>query len=224
MASQGYLSDSQAMTRAVTGFAECAANAKKTMSDLESELTATLASYAGDQATAFWQLHLQLQDKMKQASNELDTMSSLVNNSFQNYGSGDSHGRVQLEVPGRHGRRRRCRPRPPDRRLIRERTEGHDCRPDQRQLRRAAVQLAGVGGQGQGAHRLPDQLSSNLQPLKQSWYASNSSAGTACEQAETRLRSAANDIVNIINQFGGKVSDAHDLQYALEQKNTSYFA
>lgn len=69
-----------------------------------------------------------------------------------------------------------------------------------------------------------DQLSSNLQPLKQSWYASGSSAGTAAEQAETRLRSAANDIVNIINQFGGKVSDAHDLQYALEQKNTSYFA
>jgi uncharacterized protein YukE len=69
-----------------------------------------------------------------------------------------------------------------------------------------------------------DQLSANLQPLKQTWYASNSSAGTACEQAETRLRAAATDIVNIINQFGGKVSDAHDLQYALEQKNTSYFA
>lgn len=90
MASQGYLSDSQAMTRAVTGFAECAANAKKTMSDLESELTSTLSSYAGDQATAFWSLHLQLQDKMKAASNELDTMSNLVNNSFHNYGSGDS--------------------------------------------------------------------------------------------------------------------------------------
>lgn len=69
-----------------------------------------------------------------------------------------------------------------------------------------------------------EQLSSNLQPLKQSWYASNSSAGTAAEQAETRLRSAANDIVNIINQFGGKVNEAHDLQYALEQKNASYFA
>lgn len=90
MASQGYLSDSQAMTRAVTGFAECAANAKKTMADLESELVSTLSSYAGDQATAFWQLHTQLQDKMKQASTELDTMSNLVNNSFHNYGSGDA--------------------------------------------------------------------------------------------------------------------------------------
>jgi uncharacterized protein YukE len=78
------------MTRAVTGFAECAANAKSTMTALENELTATLASYAGDQATAFWQLHMQLQDKMKQASTELDTMSNLVNNSFKNYGSGDS--------------------------------------------------------------------------------------------------------------------------------------
>ena len=69
-----------------------------------------------------------------------------------------------------------------------------------------------------------DQLSANLGPLKQTWYASNSSAGTAAEQAETKLRAAAADIVNIINSFGGKVSDAHDLQYALEQKNTSYFA
>ena len=69
-----------------------------------------------------------------------------------------------------------------------------------------------------------DQLQQNLQPLKQSWYASGSSAGTAAEQSETRLRAAATDIVNIINGFGGKVSDAHDLQYSLEQKNTSYFA
>ncbi|HEY3607747.1 MAG TPA: WXG100 family type VII secretion target [Pseudonocardiaceae bacterium] len=69
-----------------------------------------------------------------------------------------------------------------------------------------------------------DQLSQNLQPLKQSWYASGSSAGTAAEQSETRLRAAATDIVNIINSFGGKVTQAHDDQYALEQKNTSYFA
>jgi hypothetical protein len=90
VASQGYLSDSQAMTRAVTGFAECAANAKKTMADLENDLMSTLSSYAGDQATAFWQLHTQLQDKMKSANTELDTMSELVNNSYRNYGSGDS--------------------------------------------------------------------------------------------------------------------------------------
>ncbi len=69
-----------------------------------------------------------------------------------------------------------------------------------------------------------DQLQQNLQPLKQSWYASGSSAGTAAEQSETRLRAAAADIVNIINNFGGKVAEAHDLQYSLEQKNTSYFA
>jgi Proteins of 100 residues with WXG len=69
-----------------------------------------------------------------------------------------------------------------------------------------------------------DQLQQNLQPLKASWYASNSSAGTAAEQSETRLRAAAADIVNIINSFGGKVSEAHDLQYSLEQRNTSYFA
>jgi len=98
VASQGYLSDSQAMTRAVTGFAECAANAKKAMADLENDLTSTLASYAGDQAVAFWQLHAQLQDKMKSASNELDTMSNLVNTSYQNYGSGDSTAASSLKT------------------------------------------------------------------------------------------------------------------------------
>jgi len=98
VASQGFLSDSQAMTRAVTGFAECAANAKKAMSDLETDLTQTLSSYAGDQAVAFWQLHTQLQDKMKSASNELDTMSNLVNNSFHNYGTGDSNAASSIKT------------------------------------------------------------------------------------------------------------------------------
>ena len=93
-----FLSDSQAMTRAVTGFAECAANAKKAMSDLEADLTQTLSSYAGDQAIAFWQLHTQLQEKMKAASNELDTMSNLVNTSYQNYGSGDSTAASSLKT------------------------------------------------------------------------------------------------------------------------------
>ena len=86
----GYKIDAASMTRAVQGFSESAATAKKTMSDLENELVATLSSYAGDQATAFWQLHTQLQEKMQQASNELDQMSSLVNSSNSNYNSGDS--------------------------------------------------------------------------------------------------------------------------------------
>jgi uncharacterized protein YukE len=90
VASVGFNSESAAMTRAVQGFAECAANAKKTMSDLENDLTSTLAQYQGDQATAFWQLHTALQEKMQQASNELDTMSQLVNSSYSNYNSGDS--------------------------------------------------------------------------------------------------------------------------------------
>jgi uncharacterized protein YukE len=67
-------------------------------------------------------------------------------------------------------------------------------------------------------------LQSSLTPLKENWYASGSSAGDAAQQSETRLRSAAADIVNIISQFSQKVSEAHDQQYALEQRNTSYFA
>jgi uncharacterized protein YukE len=67
-------------------------------------------------------------------------------------------------------------------------------------------------------------LQSNLAPLKENWYASGSSAGDAAQQCETRLRSATNDIIGIIAQFSQKVSEAHDQQYALEQRNTSYFA
>lgn len=69
-----------------------------------------------------------------------------------------------------------------------------------------------------------EQLQANLQPIKATWYASGSSAGAAAESSETRLRQATADIVAIIAQFGGKVGEAHDLQHALENKNTGYFA
>jgi len=68
------------------------------------------------------------------------------------------------------------------------------------------------------------ELSQNLSPMKATWTASGSSAGTAADQAEARLRQATTDIINIINAFGQKVQQAHDDQYALEQTNTSYFA
>lgn len=69
-----------------------------------------------------------------------------------------------------------------------------------------------------------EELLRNLQPLKQTWVESGSSAGVAADQAEAKLRSATNDIVTTISQFSSKVTEAHDLQYALEQQNTSYFA
>lgn len=90
MSSPGFQSDSAAMTRAVQGFEETANNARQTMSSLEQELTSTLAQYQGDQATAFWGLHTKLQEDMQAASKELDTMSTLVNQSYHNYGSGDA--------------------------------------------------------------------------------------------------------------------------------------
>lgn len=88
--STGFLSDAQAMTRAVQGFEECAANVAKTMADLEGELVSTLSRYQGAQATAFWHLHTQLQSKMKVASQELETVSNLVHSSHQNYNTGDT--------------------------------------------------------------------------------------------------------------------------------------
>src|SRR5690349_13363265 len=90
VAGPGFLSDAAAMAQAVQGFQECAANAKKTMSELENELTSTLAQYKGNQAIAFWNLHTELQEQMTVAGREIDVMSDLVNKSQQNYNSGDS--------------------------------------------------------------------------------------------------------------------------------------
>ena len=89
MAGPGYQSDAAAMTRAVRGFDEAATNTTRTMSELESELVSVLSRYAGNQATAFWQLQNRLQESMRTASRELQTMSGLVNESFRNYDSGD---------------------------------------------------------------------------------------------------------------------------------------
>ncbi len=68
------------------------------------------------------------------------------------------------------------------------------------------------------------QLVSSLEPIKATWYASGSSAGEAASGAETRLRNATNDIISVISQFSAKVNEAHDIQLALENKNTGYFA
>ncbi|GAB2952878.1 WXG100 family type VII secretion target [Micromonospora sp. NPDC003197] len=89
MASPGFKSDAAAMTRAVSGFDEAATNAARTMTELESELVSVLSRYAGNQATAFWQLQNRLQESMRVAARELETMSGLVNQSFRNYDTGD---------------------------------------------------------------------------------------------------------------------------------------
>ena len=67
-------------------------------------------------------------------------------------------------------------------------------------------------------------LQQSLAPIKETWYASGSSAGQAAEQSETRLRSAIADITSVIALFSAKTHEAHDLQLALENKNTSFFA
>ncbi len=69
-----------------------------------------------------------------------------------------------------------------------------------------------------------DELHQSLVPIKETWYASGSSAGTAAEQSETRLRAALADIINVVGQFSGKVNEAHDMQLSLENRNASMFA
>lgn len=69
-----------------------------------------------------------------------------------------------------------------------------------------------------------DNLLSALQPLYNTWVTSGSSAAEAAQQAQVSLTNATNDIITTIQQFSAKVQEAHDLQYQLEQTNTSYFA
>ncbi|MDG4829494.1 WXG100 family type VII secretion target [Solwaraspora sp. WMMD1047] len=90
MAGTGFQSDAAAMARAISGFDESAANVAQTMRTLENELMGVLARYSGSQAQAFWQLHTRLQESMRAASQELNTMSSLVSQSRDNYNTGDS--------------------------------------------------------------------------------------------------------------------------------------
>ena len=47
-----------------------------------------------------------------------------------------------------------------------------------------------------------EELLRTLQPMKQTWVESNSSAGVAADQAETKLRQATNDIIATINLAG----------------------
>lgn len=69
-----------------------------------------------------------------------------------------------------------------------------------------------------------DNLLQSLQPLYNTWVTSGSSAAEAAQQAQVNLTNATNDIIATIQQFSGKVTEAHDMQYQLEQTNTSYFA
>lgn len=92
MAGPGYLSDSAAMQQAIQAFDQCAQDAQNAMKNLESELQSILSTsqYQGLQASAFWNLHSEIQTQMATANKEINTMSTLVNQSWKNYQSGDT--------------------------------------------------------------------------------------------------------------------------------------
>ena len=91
MTSPGFQSDAAAVTRAIQSFDQSSADARKTMADLEQDLTSSLGNqYQGNQAVAFWQLHQKLDEDMKIASQQLDVMRELVHQSHTNYNTGDS--------------------------------------------------------------------------------------------------------------------------------------
>jgi uncharacterized protein YukE len=90
VAGTGFLSNTAAMTQAINAFEQCAQDARNAMNNLREELESTLANnYQGTQATAFWNLHTQLQEQMTTANQEINTMSTLVNQAFKTYQSGD---------------------------------------------------------------------------------------------------------------------------------------
>ncbi|MDP9794065.1 uncharacterized protein YukE [Catenuloplanes nepalensis] len=69
-----------------------------------------------------------------------------------------------------------------------------------------------------------EQLQASLAPIKETWYASGSTAGAAANESETRLRAAIGDVVGVITRFSTKVSNASVLQQDLERKNAELFA
>jgi uncharacterized protein YukE len=91
VSSPGFQSDAAAVARAITAFDQSAADARKTMADLEQELTSTLGNqYQGNQAVAFWQLHQKLNEDMQVASQQLNVMRELVHQAHTNYNTGDA--------------------------------------------------------------------------------------------------------------------------------------
>lgn len=92
MSSPGFQSDAAAVAGAIQSFDESSADARKTMADLESDLTSALSNqYQGLQARAFWDLHQRLNDDMQAASRQLDTMRELVHNAHASYNRGDQN-------------------------------------------------------------------------------------------------------------------------------------
>ncbi|MDR7275562.1 WXG100 family type VII secretion target [Catenuloplanes atrovinosus] len=69
-----------------------------------------------------------------------------------------------------------------------------------------------------------DALQTSLSPIKETWYASGSSAGEAAQASETRLRTAIADVIEVINRFSTKVSNASVIQRDLENRNRDLFA
>jgi uncharacterized protein YukE len=91
VAGRGVVSDHKAMSDAVTGFDEAAANVKKAAGDLETELAEDTKRYHGEQAAAFKEMHLMLQEDLTTARKQLDLMSTSVHKSLTGYTTEDTH-------------------------------------------------------------------------------------------------------------------------------------
>jgi WXG100 family type VII secretion target len=70
---------------------------------------------------------------------------------------------------------------------------------------------------------LVDDLGTSLQPLYQTWGMTGSKAATAMQQDEANLKTTINDIVQLLNQFSGAVTQAVELQTAIDDSNAKMF-
>jgi uncharacterized protein YukE len=62
-----------------------------------------------------------------------------------------------------------------------------------------------------------------LGQMESTWMASGSSAAESAQQVKAQLVQAIQEIINTINQFGVKVTEAHDHQLSVENSNAAMF-
>ncbi|MBP2471516.1 uncharacterized protein YukE [Crossiella equi] len=68
-----------------------------------------------------------------------------------------------------------------------------------------------------------NELDGSLGYLRQTWYASGSSAGLQAQQAETDLRNAITEMVQVIRNFSANTGKAMTDQMAMERTNAGLF-
>jgi hypothetical protein len=68
-----------------------------------------------------------------------------------------------------------------------------------------------------------DNLSTAINPMRKTWVASPSEAGEAAGEAEEKLGTAVDNIIDLINEFSVEVHSSKDIQVARDASFADYF-